>query len=191
MPGRWLQRFRRVVLVDVDPHAARLFRFNHARLLRQSGTELLALQVDAMQELDALLADHPQASLFFDNVLGQHLYRVRELERAERELESMAERLSGRDWGSVHDLFSGPVEPGRQPAAPVMSFSAVNTLQGPLVDGLSGTPLHKRLLAQVGGRGEWMDHLTSNVFPVGTQTRLIAWPFLPHYAHWLQAGWIA
>jgi len=191
MPGRWLQRFRRVVLVDVDPHAARLFRFNHGRLLRQSGTELLALQVDAMQELDALLADHPQASLFFDNVLGQHLYRVRELERAERELESMAERLSGRDWGSMHDLFSGPVEPGRQPAAPVMSFSAVNTLQGPLVDGLSGTPLHKRLLAQVGGRGEWMDHLTSNVFPVGTQTRLIAWPFLPHYAHWLQAGWIA
>jgi len=28
------------------------------------------------------------------------------------------------------------------------------------------------------------------VFPIGTQTRLIAWPFLPHYAHWLQAGWV-
>ena len=190
MPGRWLQRFERVVLVDVDPYAERLFRFNHGRMLRQAGTELVALQLDAMRELDVLLADHTQASIFFDNVLGQHLYRVRELDRAERELEGIAGRLSGRDWGSVHDLFSGPVEPGRQPAAPVMSFSAVNTPEGALVGGLSGTPLHKRLLAQVGGNGEWMDHLTSNVFPIGTQTRLIAWPFLPRYAHWLQAGWV-
>ncbi len=190
MSGRWLQRFRHVVLVDVDPFAPRLFRFNHGRALRQSGTQFKAVQVDAMQTLDALLADYPEASVFFDNVLGQHLYRVRELERAERELERIAERLAGRDWGSVHDLFSGPAEPGKRPAQPMMHFAAMNSPQGMTVDGLSGTPLHKRLLAQVGGSGEWMDHLTSNVFPVGTETRLLAWPFMPHYAHWLQAGWI-
>lgn len=190
MSGRWLQRFERVVLVDIDPHAGWLFHFNHGRALRQSGTRLETLQIDAMHDLEALLADHPHASVFFDNVLGQHLYRVRELERAERDLDGIAARLSGRDWGSVHDLFSGPAEPGRQPAEPVASFSAMNSPQGMTVDGLSGTPLHKRLLAQVGGSGEWMDHLTSNVFPAGTATRLIAWPFLPHYAHWLQAGWI-
>lgn len=190
MSGRWLQRFRRVVLVDVDPYASRLFRFNHGRRLRQSGTQFDALRMDAMQELEALLAAYPQASVFFDNVLGQHLYRVHELERAERELEQIAARLSGRDWGSVHDLFSGPAEPGRRPAQPVMSFPAMNAAQGMTVEGMSGTPLHKRLLAQVGGSGEWMDHLTSNVFPVGTETRLIAWPFMPHYAHWLQAGWV-
>ncbi len=190
MSGRWLQRFRRVVLVDVDPYAARLFRFNHGRLLRQSGTQLESLQLDAMQALEELLARYPNASVFFDNVLGQHLYRVRELERAEQELERIAERLAGREWGSVHDLFSGPVESGRRPLNPEMSFAAINAEQGMNVNGLSGTPLHKRLLAQVGGSGEWMDHLTSNVFPVGTETRLIAWPFLPHYAHWLQAGWM-
>ena len=190
MSGRWLQRFKRVVLVDIDPHAGWLFRVNHGLTLRQSGTQLDVLQIDAMHDLETLLADHPQASVFFDNVLGQHLYRVRELERAERDLENIAVRLSGRDWGSVHDLFSGPAEPGRLPAQPVMSFAAMNSPQGMTVDGLSGTPLHKRLLAQVGGSGEWMDHLTSNVFPVGTTTCLMAWPFLPHYAHWLQAGWI-
>lgn len=190
MSGRWLQRFSRVVLVDIDPYAARLFGFNHGRALRQSGTQLQAVQLDAMQTLEALLIDHPDASVFFDNVLGQHLYRVRDLDVAERELGQMAERLAGRDWGSVHDLFSGPSEPGRRPVAPVMSFDAINAPLGLTVDGLSGTPLHKRLLAQVGGRGEWMDHLTSTVFPVGTETRLMAWPFLPHYAHWLQAGWV-
>ncbi len=190
MSGRWLQRFRRVVLVDVDPYAGPLFRFNHGRALRQSGTRFEAVQIDAMQSLEALLADYPQASVFFDNVLGQHLYRVRDIERAERDLGRIAERLSGREWGSVHDLFSGPVAAGRAPAQPVMSFPAMNSAQGAIVDGLSGTPLHKRLLAQVGGCGEGMDHLTSEVFPVGTQTRLIAWPFLPAYAHWLQAGWV-
>ena len=190
MSGRWLQRFRRVVLVDVDPYAARLFSFNHGRALRQSGTQLESLQLDAMYALEELLARYPDASVFFDNVLGQHLYRVRELERAERDLEAIAQRLAEREWGSVHDLFSGPVESGRKPMNPEMSFAAMNSAQGISVNGLSGTPLHKRLLAQVGGSGEWMDHLTSNVFPAGTETRLIAWPFLPHYAHWLQAGWM-
>ncbi len=190
MSGRWLQRFRRVVLVDIDPHAARLFRFNHARALQQSGTQFQAVQLDAMHALETLLAEHPAASVFFDNVLGQQVYRVPALDLAERALERMAERLAGRDWGSVHDLFSGPVEPGRRPSEPQMSFVAMNSPQGMTVDGLTGTPLHKRLLAQVGGSGEWMDHLTSNVFPSGAQTRLIAWPFLPHYAHWLQAGWV-
>ena len=190
MSGAWLQRFERVVLVDVDPYAPRLFRFNHGRAMRQSGTVFETLSVDALRELESLLSAYPRAAIFFDNVLGQHLYRVRELERAEQDLNGLAARLAGREWGSVHDLFSGPVDPGSLPAHPVARFEALNTAQGPQADGLSGTPLHKRLLAQVGGQGEWMDHLTSGVFPAGTRTRLIAWPFLPHYAHWLQAGWM-
>jgi hypothetical protein len=58
------------------------------------------------------------------------------------------------------------------------------------VDGVTGTPLHRRLLAQVGGFGEWMDHVTSGVFPLGSGVHLIAWPFVPTYVHWLQAGWV-
>jgi hypothetical protein len=59
------------------------------------------------------------------------------------------------------------------------------------VNGLRDTPMHRLLLSQVGGHDEWMDHLTSGVFPTGTPSQLIAWPFLPDYAHWLQAGWVA
>ncbi len=190
MSGPWLQRFERIVLVDIDPHAERLFRFNHGRALRAAGTGLQFVQADGLANLEALLAEHPRASVFFDNVLGQHLYRVRELERAERELEQLAGRLAGRDWGSVHDLFSGPVDPRTVPPAPELAFDALRDAQGLLAAGLRDTPLHLRLLAQVGGAGDWMDHLTSGVFPVGTPSRLIAWPFQPTYAHWLQAGWV-
>ncbi|MCM0043979.1 MAG: hypothetical protein NBV65_05040 [Burkholderiaceae bacterium] len=191
MSGRWLQRFDRIVLVDIDPHAAWLFRLNHGRRLRASGTRLAFVQADGLARLESLLAAHPQASVFFDNVLGQHLYRVGDLEVAERELDALGARLAGRDWGSVHDLFSGPVDPAKLPASPLARFDALRDAGGLAVDGLRDTPLHLKLLAQVGGAGDWMDHLTSGVFPPGTYSRLIAWPFLPTYAHWLQAGWVA
>lgn len=191
MSSRWLQRFSEIVLVDIDPWAPRLFRFNHGRALRASGTTLQFFEADGLQGLESLLSRYPQASLFFDNVLGQHLYRVRDIEQAEVELDRIASRLAGRDWGSVHDLFSGPVDALKQPVQPVLAFDAQRDAQGLVVDGLRGTPLHKRLLAQVGGVNEWMDHVTSGVFPAGTRSRLMAWPFLPHYAHWLQAGWVA
>ncbi len=191
MSGRWLQRFSRIHLVDIDPHAPRLFRFNHGRALRESGTELHFVQQDVMAGLERLLEAYPAASVFFDNVLGQHLFRVRDIERTEADLDRIATRLAGRDWGSVHDLFSGPADPRAVPVAPVLRFDAQRDAFGLTAAGLCGTPLHRQLLAQVGGHGEWLDHLTSGVFPVGTRSRLIAWPFLPTYAHWLQAGWVA
>lgn len=190
MSGRWLQSFREVLLVDIDPHAAWLFRVNHGRALHASGTRLQFLRADGLTDLGLLLATYPHASVFFDNVLGQHLYRVPDLDQAEHELAQMASRLSGRDWGSVHDLFSGPVDPLALPPAPQHIFDADRDDRGLLVSGLRDTPLHLKLLAQVGGAGDWMDHLTSGVFPVGSRSRLIAWPFLPSYAHWLQAGWV-
>lgn len=190
MPTRWLQRFSRIDVVDVDAHAPRLFRWNHGAALRASGTELRFMQADGIAGLDALLSQHPSATVFFDNVLGQHLYRVRDMARAESELSQIAAGLAGRDWGSVHDLFSGPVDPRLALPAPVLQFNAQRDAQGLTVDGLRDTPLHRHLLGQLGGHGEWMDHLTSNVFPVGARSRLIAWPFLPAYAHWLQAGWV-
>ncbi len=191
MSGRWLQRFARIELVDIDPYAPRLFRFNHGRALRESGTVLNFIQTDGLAGLDALLDAHPHATLFFDNVLGQHRHRVSSIERAEADLAGIAARLSGRDWGSVHDLFSGPADPLSVPVPAQWRFDAVREARGLVADGLSGTPLHRRLLAQVGGQPDWMDHLTSELFPVGARSRLIAWPFLPTYAHWLQAGWVA
>lgn len=191
MSGRWLQRFSRIDLIDVDPLAPRLFSFNHGRALRESGTELRSVQADGLAGLDALLEAHPQATVFFDNVLGQHLFRVRSIERAEADLARIVQCLAGRDWGSVHDLYSGPADPVLAPAMPVTGFDALRESDGLLVNGLRGTTMHKHLLAQVGGKPDWMDHLTSELFPVGARSRLIAWAFLPTYAHWLQAGWVS
>ena len=190
MSSLWLQRFSRIDLIDLDPYAHRLFRWNHGRALRESGTEFHYADFDALGSLDSLLKRHPKASIFFDNVLGQHLFRIRQIERAEADLARIAKQLKGRDWGSVHDLFSGPTNPLKLTVSPVTQFDALREPNGLVADGLSGTPLHHRLLAQVGGEPDWVDHLTSEVFPVGTRSRLIAWPFLPDYAHWLQAGWV-
>ena len=190
MSSRWLQRFERIVLIDIDPYAPTLFRWNHGRALRQSSTRLEFLQCDALRDLEVLLSTYPKASIFFDNLLGQHVYRVPDFDRAENDLNQLAQRLSGRDWGSVHDLFSGPANPKTLPAKPIMSFAATLSAMGPSVDGVTGIPLHRRMLDQVGGVDEWMDHVTSGIFPLGTHTRLIAWPFVPTYVHWLQAGWV-
>ena len=114
-----------------------------------------------------------------------------DFDRAENDLNKIAQRLVGRDWGSVHDLFSGPANPKNLPVKPVMCFAATQSALGSSVAGVTGTPLHIRLLAEVGGIDEWMDHVTSGVFPLGSEVRLIAWPFVPTYVHWLQAGWVS
>lgn len=191
MSSAWLQRFRQIDLIDIDPHASWLFRLNHGRALRASGSQLRFFQTDGLKQLDQLLDTHPEATIFFDNVLGQHLYRVRDMDVAEADLRQVAKRLKGRDWGSVHDLYSGPVDALRAAPQPVSLYHALNDAQGLVVDGLRDTAMHRRLLGQLGAEGEWMDHLTAGVFPEGTPSRLIAWPFLPDYAHWLQAGWVS
>ena len=191
MSSAWLQRFQQIDLIDIDPHAAWLFRINHGRALRASGSQLQFFQTDGLIELDRLLRESPEATIFFDNVLGQHLYRVGDMARAESELQQIAARLKGRDWGSVHDLYSGPVDSNRAVAQPVLRYDALSDAQGLSVNGLRDTPMHRLLLSQVGGSDEWMDHLTSGIFPIGTTSQLIAWPFRPDYAHWLQAGWVS
>lgn len=190
MSSAWLQRFQQIDLIDVDPHAAWLFRLNHGRALRASGSHLHFFQTDGLKALDRLLTESPEATIFFDNVLGQHLYRVGGIAIAESELQQIAARLKGRDWGSVHDLYSGPVDSNRAVTQPVSRYHALNDAQGLVVNGLRDTPMHRLLLSQVGGHDEWMDHLTSRLFPIGTASQLIAWPFRPDYAHWLQAGWV-
>ncbi len=191
MSSAWLQRFQQIDLIDIDPHAAWLFRLNHGRALRASSSHLQFFQTDGLKELDRLLRESPEATIFFDNVLGQHLYRVGDMARAESELQQIAARLKGRDWGSVHDLYSGPVDSNRAVAQPVLRYDALSDAQGLSVNGLRDIPMHRLLLSQVSGSDEWMDHLTSGIFPIGTTSQLIAWPFRPDYAHWLQAGWVA
>ncbi len=191
MSSKWLQNFERIDLVDLDPLAMVLFRWNHGRALRAVKAKLYTHKSDGIAGLEALLQSHPQAFVFFDNVLGQHRFRVSDQDQAETDLQDFAKRLQGREWGSVHDLFSGPVEPALVPSRPQRRFASEITTMGLTSGGLHGDALHRRLLTQVGASRVWMDHFTSPVFPIGTSNALISWRFSKEYAHWLQAGWVS
>ncbi len=184
MPPSWLSRFKRIDAYDIDPLAPWLFNFRHGRRLQAQGTALTAHRQDALLTLPELLQEHPNACLWFDNVLGQHRYRVRDEVRAEQELAQLKTTLKGRHWGSLHDVLSGPTDGRLLPAG--LSVWSHHTLakQG------SDAVFTQKLLASVGAKEVWQDHLTTQVFAATTHTTWIPWAFKPNYWHWLQAGWV-
>jgi hypothetical protein len=178
-------RFERIDAYDIDPLASHLMSWRVGKTLRRHGVAVHHHRQDALATLDVLLDQHPKACLWFDNLLGQHRYRVRDEARAEQELTALKTQLVGRHWGSIHDLLSGP--------------TGDNTWTGRIAtltrDGLDVTrmdsPHTQALLRDVAAQNVWIDHLTSQVFPDHTATRLIPWAFKDRYCHWLQAGWVA
>lgn len=183
MPPRWLQRFRHIDAYDIDPLAPWLFKLRHGRSLQASQTQIRFHREDAIAGLPAVLQNHPQACLWFDNLLGQLRYRLGDEDAAERQLGQLKHLLRGREWGSLHDMYSGPTDEQtrtvRQPQA--------LTQPGILEPDEAQT---QRLLQLLDAKGIWQDHATRVVFPEGTATRLIPWAFRPHYWHWLEAGWV-
>jgi hypothetical protein len=182
MPQNWLARFERIDAYDIDPIAAQLFNWRHGRHLKQHGVHVTYHRQDALAELPTLLRQHPRACVWFDNVLGQHRFRIADLARAEKDLGALKVQLLDRSWGSVHDLFSGPTL-GQTPIIDIPT----RVLQS----GAQVTASAQVLLSSVGATGEWRDHLTQDVFPTGTTTHLIPWAFQRDDWHWLQAGWVS
>ena len=182
MPPNWLTRFQRIDAYDIDPLAGRLFTWRHGPHLRQHGVQVTHHRQDALATLPELLREHPNACVWFDNVLGQHRFRVGDIARAEKELRHLKVSLQGRHWGSVHDVYSGPTD-GQ---ARVADIQPSVTVLGP-----QEVDLSQALLGSVGAKGEWRDHLTQDVFPTGTTTHWIPWAFRPNDWHWLQAGWVS
>jgi hypothetical protein len=186
MPTAWLSQFDQIDAYDIDPLAQRLFNWRHGRALRKSNTQTTHHRQDAMAYLPEILAKHKQASIWFDNMLGQHRYRIRDEKLVDKELRVLKTTLSGRDWGSVHDLLSGPTQQvARSQDARIHD---VRQSVFPLdMDAACTQSLVQSLQAQ----GIWFDHLTAHVFADNAPTTLIPWEFKPHYWHWLQAGWQA
>lgn len=190
MSSTWLQQFKRIDLYDLDPLAGLLFRLNHGRALRLAGCKLFFHRRDAIHDLETVLSLHTDASIFFDNVLGQLRFRTQDEEQAEKELQKFYRHLKGRDWGSIHDLFSGPISGTPESQLAAVRFQGQQTAKGLMLDGLEGTAAQSKLLRAVSASGNWMDHFTSDIFPQGSALHFIAWYFSPHYCHWLQAGWV-
>ena len=191
MSSAWLQQFQRIDLYDLDPLAELLFRLNHGHALSLAGTKLTFHRRDAIQDLEILLSQHPSASIFFDNVLGQLRFRTEDDDQAEQALEKFYRRLHKRDWGSIHDLYSGPVKSDVLSASQSLSFQGLQTAEGLSVEGLQGAAAQSTLLRAVSASGNWMDHFTSAVFPTGLALNVMSWSFSSNYCHWLQAGWVS
>jgi len=190
IPTKWLVKFKKIIHVDIDPFAYPLFLINHNKLLKKNGTKILSIKQDGILFLRNLISIYPKAAVFFDNVLGQHIYRSNSIETTEKDLTKISLYLKDREWGSLHDMFSGPAESEKIKLCLSKEVFGIIDEKGLLINDKYGTDLNNKLVCQVGGKGEWMDHLTARVFPNGTKIKLILWPFFPNYAHWLQLGWV-
>jgi hypothetical protein len=116
---------------------------------------------------------------------------------AERQLGQLKTMLKGRAWGSLHDVYSGPIDPE-------MPLPSYQTVQWKRLDDMpedaarvamdleqrSHAEAAQLLLTKVNAKGVWHDHSTQTVFASNTPTVMLPWAFKPHYWHWLQAAWI-
>lgn len=185
MPPSWLARFKRIDAYDIDPLAHWLFNWRHGRRLKAQGIQVEHHRLDALEVLPEILSTHAAACIWFDNVLGQHRYRVRDEARVERELAQLKTTLKGRHWGSLHDVWSGPTDGRLLPAGLNVWSHHVTAKQG--LDAV----FSQKLLASVGAKDVWQDHLTGHVFAPTTPTTWMPWAFKANYWHWLQAGWVS
>ena len=197
LPTPWLTRFQRIDVVDIDPLVPLLFRLRHGKVLREHGTQLRFHRQDAIAGLPQVLRLHPDACLWFDNVLGQVSVRLGDEDIAERQLRHLKLLLKGRSWGSLHDVYSGPTDPTMD--SPEIQTSIFKRLddageETAQVEWNGQEQLlsmaTQSLLSQVNAQGVWHDHATAGVFAPHTPTTLIPWAFKPHYWHWLEAGWV-
>lgn len=187
LPTDWLQRFESVTAVDLDPWARRLFALRHGRRLSAAGVRWRYLTQDALSTLPALLEEHPEACVLFDNLLGQLRFHAGKLASAadtaamEARLQALTGLLKGREWGSLHDLVSGPVS---------RTLSAdESAIFPPVRMSFAGEAVASGLFP-VGAQGPWLDHLTAKVLPPGTPVQRMAWRFSADYGHVLEAGWV-
>ncbi|NBW54516.1 MAG: hypothetical protein EBR42_04300 [Betaproteobacteria bacterium] len=192
MPPAFLQRFERIDAYDIDPLAGLWFRARHAKHLRAHGVALRYHRFDAIAHLSDLLAQHTQACVWFDNLLGQLRYRFGDTDAAQERLHRLHHDLRTHPWGSVHDAYSGRVQQNPPPITPALTLAFERTDTGVLhaARPFAQSAWAQHLLALVGAEGEWLDHLTADVLPVHTPGQMIPWAFKPHHWHWLQAGWV-
>lgn len=110
MSSKWLSQFKQITIIDIDPLARFFFQYVHGGALKRSGTTWRFERRDALHELPLLLKMHPNALVFFDNVLGQQCIRLQDEALVERLLSRIKQTLNGRAWGSIHDVYSGPID---------------------------------------------------------------------------------
>ena len=167
LPEKFLRGFSIIHAMDPDPFAALLFRLHHPHA--RIG---VWHRDDFFVEGDAFLDRHPSAAVLFCNVLGQRRYVNRDIASAEEEMRQIKSRLRGRNWASFHDLLSGKGE------------------ASPEVKELKTTLDQATLLSSLDLSGEWLDHLTADVFNRSQPRQIIPWQFAQGRVHLVEAGFV-
>ena len=175
---QWLTRFQEIHTWDIDPLSKRLFGWLHGSALQRKGISWVHHCQDAWQGSQAWEMAGPDTLYWFDNILGQ-LPLIFLLSEVHDRIAKLHHVLARCHWGSVHDRYSGPIS-SRQPI-PEAWLSQSGTL--------INDPRAQAWLHRWGGKGEWSDHLTSNVFRPDTPVMNVAWAFKPDMGHWLEMGW--
>lgn len=187
LPTDWLLRFESIDAMDIDPVAGWLFGLRHGPALKAAGIRWEYQTGDALAALPRLLTAHPRACVLLDNLLGQLRFHTPSWQDpvvfTSQQLAEIKRQLQGREWGSVHDFLSGPAIglPADQHFPAACSFVASQTAE---------RQVDVTWLAAAKPQGNWLDHLTDEVFPAGTPVQDMAWAFSSDYWHWLQAGWV-
>ena len=180
MPTAWLQRFAHIHAWDIDPMAQALCERRHGRALRAHGVQMHWHRGDALAALPQLVAQHPQALFWFDNLLGQLcLMPPDPPDRVPERLRQLRRQLNSVAWGSVHDRASGPVRADSAMPEPMHTTGGQST-EGPAM---------QAWLQRAGALSPWSDHHTATVFDQTTPVQWLAWPFWPRHWHVLEIGW--
>lgn len=118
-PDAFLRRFAAFTLLEPDPLAGylltrRLHRLGVREVRLERRDLLLRPLLDGGDGLPELLASYPSQALIFCNVLGQTRFLLEdsEFDRFKAAFrERIGAQLSSRSWLSIHDRWSGRLEP--------------------------------------------------------------------------------
>jgi hypothetical protein len=170
IPGPFLHRVSRLVLIELDTSAPFFFHWRHGRALRLAGIAIDWVHEDFVDCLPRFLAASGSQAVLFCNVLGQ---LGLEREDYEARLAELPALLAGRRWASFHDRFSARVSP--KIPADERAFSSVDPMDGPM-------------LQRLGYGGEWCDHGTGAILPPGRIRHYLPWRIEPGRLQWIEAG---
>ena len=170
LPKSFLLRFSRLVLIDLDTSAPFFFRLRHGRALRKGGVDIDWILEDFVECLPRVLSMYRDPAVLFCNVLGQLA-----LERtdAEARLVELPALLTEYRWASFHDRFSARV--AVEAPSGEKAFTSV-------------LPMDGTMLQNLGYSGEWCDHGTGGILPVGAIKCYLPWRIEPRRLHWIEAG---
>ena len=193
LPDNLLAPFTPVIAVDMDPWSLPLFQWRHSRTLRDANKNLIWLRQDFMQTLDELLAQWPDAVIFFANTLGQQGLMQDQPEQTEQMLKNLADRLQGRLWFSYHDRISLHFEHALSTVQVRHLEQSISVLRDgtPHDNALSALQLVERMKHAFPADNpcKVTDHLTAQVLPPTCHRRLALLRLDGRTLHVIEAGW--